>query len=92
MAVYEQRVEGHIGLGEFTYVTTKMQLPETKAWADEIMGGGRELWGPEQLPTRDPRRAILFTKVRELRMHITAARLWYIRGFYLVRSPSPTLA
>ena len=38
--------KGHVGLGEFTYVTTRIQLHETKAWADEIMGERREFWGP----------------------------------------------
>ena len=44
MVEYESRAGGHIDLSQFTYVTTKIQLPETKGWADEIMGEREAFW------------------------------------------------
>jgi putative hydrolase of HD superfamily len=44
MVEYEKRGRGHVDLSEFTYVATKISLPETKAWADEILEERKEFW------------------------------------------------
>lgn len=42
MVEYERRAEGRLDLSEFTYVETKILLPETQAWAKEIIGERQE--------------------------------------------------
>ncbi|KAK4119954.1 hypothetical protein N657DRAFT_658766 [Parathielavia appendiculata] len=42
MVEYERRAEGRLDLSEFTYVKTKVLLPETQAWAEEIIGEREE--------------------------------------------------
>ncbi|KAH8882087.1 hypothetical protein GQ53DRAFT_847848 [Thozetella sp. PMI_491] len=44
MMEYERRGKGEIDLSEFTYVATKVMLPEMKAWADEILAERKEFW------------------------------------------------
>lgn len=48
MVEYEKRGDGHIDLGEFAYVATKVMLPETKEWAEEILLERDEFWGSRQ--------------------------------------------
>jgi putative hydrolase of HD superfamily len=48
MMEYERRGRGYLDLGEFAYVATKMTLPETKAWADELLKERDEFWGSKQ--------------------------------------------
>lgn len=49
MVEYEKRafVDGatRLDLGEFAYVSTKMVLPEMRAWADELLKERDEFWG-----------------------------------------------
>lgn len=45
MMEYERRGEGKIDLGEFAYVSRKMTLPETRAWADELIAEREKFWG-----------------------------------------------
>ncbi|KAI1255174.1 hypothetical protein MGN70_003238 [Eutypa lata] len=47
MVEYEKRVDCRLDLGEFAYVATKVQLPEIKAWADEILRERDALWGQQ---------------------------------------------
>ncbi len=44
MVEYERRGEGKVDLSEFAYVATKVALPETKAWADEVLKERKEFW------------------------------------------------
>jgi len=44
MVEYERRAGGYIDLGEFTYVENKVLLPETLAWAKEIIREREEFW------------------------------------------------
>ena len=44
MVEYEKRGEGKVDLSEFAYVATKVSLPETKAWAEEILKEREEFW------------------------------------------------
>ena len=44
MVEYEKRGRGRIDLGEFAYVATKVELPETKAWAAELLREREEFW------------------------------------------------
>jgi len=47
MVEYEKRAGGGVptlDLGEFAYVATKMALPETRAWAGEILKERDEFW------------------------------------------------
>lgn len=48
MVEYEKCAGGRIDLGEFTYVATVMVLPETKAWAAEILAEREAFWGSQQ--------------------------------------------
>ena len=48
MAEYEKRGEGKVNLSEFTYVATKVCLPEIKSWAEEILEERRELWATKK--------------------------------------------
>ncbi|KKA30778.1 hypothetical protein TD95_004407 [Thielaviopsis punctulata] len=50
MAEYESRSNGQINLEDFTYVTTKIQLPEMKQWAEEILQDRPEFWKDKQKP------------------------------------------
>jgi putative hydrolases of HD superfamily len=45
MMEYEKRGEGHLDLGEFAYVATKMTLPDTKEWAAELLKERETFWG-----------------------------------------------
>ncbi|KAI1331021.1 HD domain-containing protein [Xylariaceae sp. FL0255] len=45
MIEYEKRTNKALDLGEFAYVATKVVLPETKQWADEILKERDEFWG-----------------------------------------------
>ncbi|PNY27266.1 hypothetical protein TCAP_02807 [Tolypocladium capitatum] len=45
MVEYEKRGGGALDLGEFAYVARKMTLPETRAWADELLGERERFWG-----------------------------------------------
>ncbi|KIH89868.1 hydrolase of HD superfamily [Sporothrix brasiliensis 5110] len=44
MHEYETRGQGHVDLGEFAYVATKMVLPETRAWAAALLQERAALW------------------------------------------------
>lgn len=45
MMEYERRGQGQVDLGEFAYVAGKMTLPETRAWADELIAEREAFWG-----------------------------------------------
>lgn len=47
MVEYEKRGEGRVDLGEFAYVATNMVLPETKAWAAELLKERENFWGAQ---------------------------------------------
>lgn len=47
MVEYEKRVAKDLDLGEFAYVATKMVLPETKKWADEVLAERDAFWKGE---------------------------------------------
>lgn len=49
MVEYEKRGEGKVNLSEFTYVATKVSLPEIKAWAEEILKEREEFWVRKKL-------------------------------------------
>lgn len=48
MLEYERRGQGKIDLGEFAYVSGKMTLPETRAWADELIAEREQFWGAKE--------------------------------------------
>jgi len=48
MVEYEKRGEGRVDLGEFAYVATKMVLPETQAWAAEVLKEREDFWGSQR--------------------------------------------
>ncbi|KAI1304804.1 HD domain-containing protein [Xylaria venustula] len=45
MVEYEKRANQVLDLGEFAYVATRIVLPETKKWAEEILKERDEFWG-----------------------------------------------
>jgi putative hydrolase of HD superfamily len=48
MVEYEKRGGGKLDLGEFAYVRTKMVLPETQAWGDEVLKEREAFWGNQE--------------------------------------------
>lgn len=48
MMEYERCGQGKVDLGEFVYVSTRITLPEMKAWADEILQERGEFWGDKE--------------------------------------------
>lgn len=48
MMEYERRAQGTLDLQEFTHVRTRMTLPETKAWADELIREREAFWADER--------------------------------------------
>jgi putative hydrolase of HD superfamily len=49
MVEYEKRGEGKVDLKEFTYVATKVSLPETKPWVEEILEEREKFWSNKKL-------------------------------------------
>ncbi len=45
MVEYEKRAQGAADLGEFAYVATLLVLPETQAWAAELIAEREAFWG-----------------------------------------------
>ncbi|KJZ77842.1 hypothetical protein HIM_03019 [Hirsutella minnesotensis 3608] len=45
MVEYEKRGRGALDLGEFAYVAGAMVLPETRAWAQELLREREQFWG-----------------------------------------------
>ncbi|RYP79508.1 hypothetical protein DL769_002927 [Monosporascus sp. CRB-8-3] len=48
MVGYEKRAGQCLDLGEFAYVATKVQLPEIKEWADELLRERDAFWGTKK--------------------------------------------
>ena len=44
MVEYERMAEGGVDLGEFGRVALRIQLPEVKAWAREVLGERESFW------------------------------------------------
>ncbi|CAK7266382.1 hypothetical protein SEPCBS57363_002059 [Sporothrix epigloea] len=44
MVEYEKRGQGHVDLGEFAYVATKIALQETRTWAAELLQEREAFW------------------------------------------------
>lgn len=44
MLEYERSNQGQVDLGEFTWVSSRIQLPEVQAWAKELMAEREEFW------------------------------------------------
>ncbi|OBT45587.1 hypothetical protein VE00_03507 [Pseudogymnoascus sp. WSF 3629] len=44
MFEYEKSKQGKLDLGEFTWVATKIKMPEVKAWSDAVMKEREEFW------------------------------------------------
>lgn len=44
MFEYEKSKQGKLDLGEFTWVATKIKLPEVKAWSDAVIQEREEFW------------------------------------------------
>ena len=53
MVEYERVHKTNLDLGEFSWVSTRIQLPEVKAWASEIMREREEFWGGKEHTTFD---------------------------------------
>ncbi|KAK8219072.1 HD domain-containing protein [Phyllosticta capitalensis] len=44
MMEYEKSAQGKLDVGEFTWVATKITLPEMKQWAEEVFEERRQFW------------------------------------------------
>lgn len=47
MVEYEKRAQKTLDLGEFAYVATRIVLPETQKWAEEVLKERDEFWGTQ---------------------------------------------
>ncbi|KAH8195845.1 hypothetical protein TruAng_009975 [Truncatella angustata] len=47
MVEYEKRMNRTLDLGEFAYVSTKMVLPETQQWAQDVLKEREAFWGAD---------------------------------------------
>lgn len=45
---YERRGQGKLDLSQFTYVATKLSLPEMKDWADFILSERQQFWASKE--------------------------------------------
>lgn len=53
MVEYERVHEKKLDLGEFSWVSTKIVLPEVKEWAEEVLREREEFWGKTYHTTFD---------------------------------------
>lgn len=44
MVEYEKTAGGKLDLGEFSWVATRIQLPEVKEWCDEVLKEREDFW------------------------------------------------
>ncbi|KAF2763076.1 hypothetical protein EJ05DRAFT_495917 [Pseudovirgaria hyperparasitica] len=44
MVEYERSQEGRVDLGEFTWVSTRIKLPEVKSWCEAVFEERRQFW------------------------------------------------
>jgi putative hydrolases of HD superfamily len=44
MLEYEKAQNGKLDLGEFSWVASRIQMPEVKAWSDEVLREREEFW------------------------------------------------
>lgn len=51
MVEYEKAHEGSVNLEEFTWVATRIELPEVKEWSKEILADREEFWRNKALET-----------------------------------------
>lgn len=54
MVEYERANDCQIDLSEFSWVATKLTMPEMVAWADEILQERKDLWTQHEKQPRDP--------------------------------------
>jgi putative hydrolase of HD superfamily len=53
MFEYERSKQGKLDLGEFSWVATRIKMPEVKAWADAVMKDRQEFWAANGQPHTD---------------------------------------
>jgi putative hydrolase of HD superfamily len=53
MVEYERAHKRNLDLGEFSWVSTRVQLPEMQEWSREIMREREEFWGGKEHETFD---------------------------------------
>lgn len=56
MVEYERAHERKLDLGEFSWVSSKIVLPEVKEWSDELMREREAFWGNVEHTTYDEKR------------------------------------
>ena len=44
MVEYEKQADGKLDIGEFTWVAKRIELPEVKAWCDQLLEERAEFW------------------------------------------------
>lgn len=63
MFEYEKAHKGKLDLGEFSWVATRIVLPEVREWAEAVMREREEYWGGKKHTTfsdeRKPRKELL---------------------------------
>ena len=58
MVEYERVHEHKLDLGEFSWVASRIELPEVKAWSNEVLKGREEFWGDKEHSHYDENRPI----------------------------------
>ncbi|KAG0649475.1 HD domain-containing [Hyphodiscus hymeniophilus] len=56
MVEYERSHEHQLDLGEFSWVSSRIELPEVKAWGDEVLKEREEFWGAKDHSSYDEKR------------------------------------
>lgn len=68
MFEYEKANKGELDLGEFSWVATRIVLPEVKEWADKVMQEREEFWA-----TKSDKKHTTFSDEKKPRVELLAA-------------------
>jgi len=66
MVEYERSQGGRVDLGEFAYVATKIELPEMKEWAHDIIAERRAFWKSVGKPPLEDGDSIEMGKIEQI--------------------------
>ena len=65
MVEYERAHEHKLDLGEFSWVSSRIELPEVKAWGAEVLKEREEFWGDREHGSYDENRPPADQKLKE---------------------------
>ena len=65
MLEYERVHEHKLDLGEFSWVSSRIELPEVKAWSDEVLKEREQFWGDKEHGCYDENRPPADKRLKE---------------------------